>query len=85
MAMLVRVGGLSKMTDNPAVADSVGSNDESLPALLSATAPMAWQAASNRFSEALRYAVCCAAGFVGCRSLLSQVFWLLRCEPFDVS
>ena len=41
MVMLTRVGGLSKMTDNPAVADSVGSVDESLPALLSATAPMA--------------------------------------------
>lgn len=54
MVMLTRVGGLSKMTDNPAVADSVGSNDESLPALLSATAPMAQSAASSRFSEALR-------------------------------
>ena len=85
MVMLTRVGGLSKMTDNLAVADSVGSVDESSLVLLSATAPMAWQAASNRFREALRYAVCCAAGFVGCRSLLSQVCWLLRCEPFDVS
>ena len=33
MVMLTRVGGLSKMTDNPAVADSVGSVDESLPSV----------------------------------------------------
>ena len=54
MVMLTRVAGLSKMTDNPAVADRVDSVDESLPALLSATAPMAQSAASSRFSEALR-------------------------------
>ena len=61
MGMLSRVGGLSKMTDNHAVAASVRGVDESLPALLLATAPMARSAASTRFSEALGYAVCCAA------------------------
>ena len=63
MGMLSRIGGLSKMTDNHTVANSVRSLDESLPALLSATVPMARSAASTRFSEALGYAVCCAAAF----------------------
>ena len=61
MGMLSRIGGLSKMTDNHAVTGSVRVDDERLPALLSATAPMARSAASIRLSEALGYAVCCAA------------------------
>jgi len=61
--MLSRIGGLGKMTDNHAAPDSVRGVDESLPALLSVTAPMARSAAFTRFSEALGYAVCCAAAF----------------------